>query len=136
MAGGFLAKLFGSPGNLGQVVDSVAGGIRSVRNTFAGKLDVDTQSKLDQELARIQNSVNTAEAGRQPATNTDAWPAVGWVCALALFYHFLAAPLIGGFAGIDMPTVELGPLLTILSGMLGLSVIRTVEKARKVDGRH
>jgi hypothetical protein len=133
---GLLSKLFGTPGNLGSVVDSVAGGIRSVKNTFAGKLDVETQASLDQELARIQNEVNKAEAGH-PSMFVAGWrPAVGWVCALALFYHFLVAPLVGGFATIDMPTVELGPLLTILSGMLGLSVIRTVEKAKKLEGRH
>lgn len=108
----------------------------------AAKLKV-MELEQARDLAELQAEVQLLQA--QAATNqVDAasvdpfqrrWrPAVGWVCTAGLAYQFLAQPLLAwasGWAGTPPPPVlELGDLLTLLLGMLGLGGLRTVEKLR------
>jgi hypothetical protein len=57
---------------------------------------------------------------------------VGWVCVIGLLYTFLAQPLLAWGSGVWSipvpPQLDMGDLLTLLAGMLGLSVSRTFEK--------
>jgi hypothetical protein len=63
---------------------------------------------------------------------------VGWVCAVALAYHFILQPImvfaisIYGLA-VTLPEFDMGSLMTILMGMLGLGGLRTFEKVQKVQ---
>lgn len=85
------------------------------------------------KLALGQVEINKAEA------TTDlfrgGWrPAVGWVCVIGLFYQFLLQPLLpwvftaaGGHVP-PLPSIDSGALMVLLTGMLGLGGMRTVEK--------
>jgi hypothetical protein len=89
----------------------------------------------DVRLALGQLEVNKAEAA------TDAFrggwrPAVGWCCALGLFYTFLLRPVlpwaVAAF-GADvppMPAIDNEDLMVLLFGMLGLGGLRTFERVR------
>ncbi|MDB5686374.1 MAG: hypothetical protein JWR77_963 [Rhizorhabdus sp.] len=60
-------------------------------------------------------------------------PFAGWMCAAGLGFQFVIAPLLGwggAMAGHPeaMPALDLSSLLTMLSAMLGLGGLRTVEK--------
>lgn len=85
------------------------------------------------DLAKGQLEVNKVEAGNINWFVSGWRPAVGWVCVLGLFYEFLARPLatfgahLAGMA-LDAPTLDLGALMTLLVGMLGLGAMRTAEK--------
>lgn len=88
-----------------------------------------------------QNKVNAAEASN-PNMFVAGWrPAVGWVCASAFFWNFVGAP-IAGFIGaalmhpIPLPNLDVGPLMTILVGMLGMGGMRTYEKLKGVHNQH
>lgn len=92
---------------------------------------------IDAELerARQQTAVNQVEAAN-PDRFVSGWrPAVGWVCASALAWHYIGRPvatwvlLISG-GTTPIPAVELGDLLVILVGMLGLSGMRSYDKAK------
>ena len=88
------------------------------------------------EAMRQQTAVNQVEAAN-PDRFVSGWrPAVGWVCASALAWHYIGRPVASWvllMSGGDqpIPQVELGDLFVILCGLLGLGGLRTVEKLNK-----
>ena len=99
--------------------------------------DIATMSqKHAQELALSQIEVNKAEAQSGSLFKGGWRPAVGWVCAIAFAYHFVLKDLIifgcamAGVAIPDLPSFEMGTLLTVLGGMLGIGGLRTYEKQK------
>jgi hypothetical protein len=91
-----------------------------------------------QELALAQVEVNKAEAASSSVWKGGWRPFVGWVCGTAFAYHFVIQPLaIFGLAAYGMevpelPNFEMGQLMTVLMGMLGLGGLRSFEKFKKV----
>lgn len=91
------------------------------------------------ELAQVvaQLKVNEAEASN-PSRFVSGWrPFVGWVCTTALAIQFIVAPVatwIAALSGktVSFPPLDMGTLLTLLGGMLGLGGLRTVEKINGV----
>jgi hypothetical protein len=92
--------------------------------------------KHAQALALSQIEVNKAEAASGSLFKGGWRPAVGWVCAIAFAYHFILKDLIVfgcAVAGVDMPELpdfDMGTLLTVLGGMLGIGSLRTYEKQK------
>lgn len=62
-------------------------------------------------------------------------PAVGWACASGLWFSAIGAPIIEAMTGKHI-TVDTGTLITLLTGMLGLGGMRTVEKLNNVSSGH
>lgn len=92
---------------------------------------------LDAEtrIALAQSATNTAEA--QAGAYRGGWrPAVGWTCAAALAYQYLARPLlpwIASLAGANvppLPTLETEEIYALLFLMLGLGSLRSVERIK------
>lgn len=100
------------------------------------------QMQLNGELTAVagQIQVNLAEAA-SPSLFVSGWrPFVGWVCGTGLAVQFLVNPLftwISALAGkpTPFPTLDMGTLLTLLAGMLGLSGMRTYEKLNNVAAK-
>ena len=94
--------------------------------------------KHAQQLALSQIEVNKAEAQSGSIFKGGWRPAVGWVCAIAFAYHFILKDLIifgASFAGADLPELpefDMGTLLTVLGGMLGIGGLRTYEKQKGI----
>lgn len=98
--------------------------------------------ELDAELekARMQISVNVAEAQSNSNFRGGWRPFVGWVCGVGLAYAVLIQPLASGLIQafvpemktFVMPNVQTDALMALLFGMLGLGGYRTYEK---VTGR-
>ena len=91
-----------------------------------------------QELALAQVEVNKAEAASNSVWKGGWRPFVGWVCGTAFAYHFVLQPLaIFGLAAYGMevpplPNFDMGQLMTVLMGMLGLGGLRSFEKSKGV----
>jgi hypothetical protein len=89
-----------------------------------------------QELAKGQLDINKAEASHKSIFVSGWRPFVGWTCGVALCYHFILAPLILFGVGISghtvppLPEFDMGSLMTVLMGMLGLGGLRTFEKTK------
>ena len=87
--------------------------------------------KHAQQIALAQIEVNKAEAASGSLFKGGWRPAVGWVCAIAFAYHFILKDLIifgASFAGAELPELpefDMGTLLTVLGGMLGIGGLRT-----------
>ena len=88
------------------------------------------------ESVMAQIEVNKAEAASASLFKGGWRPAVGWVCAMALFYHFILQPVllfgvaVAGVAIPPLPEFDMASLMPILLGMLGLGGLRTVEKIK------
>lgn len=86
-----------------------------------------------------QTDINKVEAA-STSTFVSGWrPAVGWVCVVALVYTFIGQPLLSWYSmwqHISIPPVlDLGTLITLLGGMMGLSGLRTIEKINGVAAK-
>jgi hypothetical protein len=86
-----------------------------------------------------QLEINREEA-KNPSLFVSGWrPFIGWVCGVALVYSFLGQPLLGWGSTIlgiaAPPSLDMGTLLTLLAGMLGLGGLRTAEKLNGVASK-
>lgn len=90
-----------------------------------------------QAQAMAQLEVNKAEAAHDSLFVAGWRPAIGWVCALAIFSDFVLRPVMvwisGWYPGMPVfPSLISDNLWELMAGMLGLSGLRTFEKTRKV----
>lgn len=100
--------------------------------------------RLDVDVAMGQMAVNTAEAGHSSVFVAGWRPAIGWVGAAAMAYQFLLYPmLVWGWSLMQAkgwvpdslkppPMLDTDALWVILSGMLGIAGMRSVEKVKRV----
>ena len=96
--------------------------------------DKDAREKATAELNRLdqagelqvmlaQIAANRSE-GRHASMFVAGWrPMVGWICAVALANNFLIVPYVDAVQPLDM-----GVMMPILMGMLGLGGMRTWER--------
>ena len=95
---------------------------------------------LTDHLAKID--LAQLEISKISAAHRSVWvagwrPCVGWVCAAALGYTYVVQPLmifIMAQTGhlVEMPALDIGGLMPILMGMLGLGGLRSYEKVKGV----
>ena len=127
------------------VLTSLVGPVTGLLDKFIE--DKDQKAKLAHELATMadkhaqeamlaQLEINKAEAASGSLFKGGWRPFVGWVCGIALLYHFILSPLILfgiTLTGIEIPPIpafDMGSLMTVLMGMLGLGGLRTYEKQK------
>ena len=89
-----------------------------------------------QELAKGQIEINKAEAQHKSIFVAGWRPFIGWTCGIALCWHFVLAPVtifVCAYLNVvipELPTFDMGSLMTVLMGMLGLGGLRTYEKQK------
>ena len=105
-------------------------------------VDKDLKEKLEHEIkleiqkANIaQIEVNKAEALHRTVFVAGWRPFIGWTCGLALSYHFILQPIIVFTMSVngldyDLPEFDMGSLMTIVLGLLGLGGMRSFEKLK------
>lgn len=94
-------------------------------------------AQLQRDLAQI--GVDNTEAA-SPSLFKSGWrPFIGWLCGLGLGYQFLLQPMLAWVSTWKHipapPTLDLGTLVTILGGLLGLGAMRTTERIQGVIPR-
>ena len=120
------------------------GSVADLASTVINKIWPDKSEQEKQQLAAAvmviqgQLDINKAEAA-SPSAFTSGWrPGIGWVCALALFFQYIARPLlmwvglVSGHSWPPLPGID-DNLWQLLLGMLGLGGLRTYEKVRGVS---
>jgi hypothetical protein len=129
-------------------------GISTLINTIRGKSPEDA-AKLAELAAKYQSDIlstdiqsrqaqadiNKVEASSSSLFVAGWRPCIGWVCGLGLFTQFVVAPLVTWVASIlkhpvVFPALDMGTLLTLLLGMLGLGTMRSYEKVNGVNSGH
>ena len=107
-------------------------------------VDKDLKVKLEHEIkTEIQRAnlaqidVNKAEAQHRSIFVACWRPFIGWICAVAMGYHFVLQPIIvfvlsANGVNYDLPEFDMGSLMTIVLGILGLGGMRSWEKAKGI----
>lgn len=85
------------------------------------------------EQAQQQSDTNKIEAQHASVFVAGWRPFIGWICGVALGYHFILQPLLTFVLSIygvvvTLPVFDMDSLMTVLLGMLGLGAMRTIEK--------
>jgi len=92
--------------------------------------------KHSQEALLAQLEINKAEAASGSLFKGGWRPFVGWTCGIAFAYHCVFQPLIifiFAYIGLetpDLPEFDVGTLLPVLGGMLGIGGLRSYEKTK------
>jgi hypothetical protein len=98
------------------------------------------EAKLTESLAKIdlaQLGINKTEASHRSLFVAGWRPFIGWSCGFALAYTYVMQPILtfglaqAGYL-IDLPAVNLGEMMPVLMGMLGLGGLRTFEKVKGI----
>ena len=92
------------------------------------------EAKLVSDLNIAQTEINKEEA-RSAHIFVSGWrPAIGWTGAIALFYQFIAYPLLLWLPIENPPPqMEADTLYTIITGMLGIAGMRSFDKMKQTD---
>ena len=91
--------------------------------------------RIQQKLAEKQLDVNAKEASHRSVFVSGWRPAIGWTGAFALMFEFILSPTIEWYAkfaelNLTAPEIQTGPLLAIVTSMLGVAGMRSFEKAK------
>ena len=123
-------------------IGAASGLISSVLDLFDGDRKREAELLLkqaDNVQAQImaQLEVNKAEAAHESLFVAGWRPAIGWVCAMAIFSDFVMRPVMvwlsGWYPGMPVfPSLISDNLWELMTGMLGLSGLRTFETTRKI----
>lgn len=133
----------GAEGVIRGTLDGAGNLAKDIRSAITGDMPPEKAAELEARAQELEAKVRTAqmEVNRAEARHSSifvaGWrPAIGWCGALALFYQFLARPLLLAFTAADMPSIETGAIWPIVAGMLGLGGMRSWEKGRGVQDKH
>lgn len=106
---------------------------------LAGQITL-ASKQMDMDSAAItgQLAINQQEAASAHWFVSGWRPFIGWICGFGLLWAFVLGPLltfIAGLAGsgVVFPALDIGTLMTLLFGMLGLGAQKSFEKAKGVE---
>ena len=123
-------------------IGSVADAISNIIGKIFPDKNVSEQAKIrmaelaqagelkELELVLEQIKVNAIEAASEKWWVAGWRPFIGWICGSALGYTFVLQPFLSFLTGWLVPVLDMGELMTILMGMLGLAGLRTYEKTK------
>ncbi len=125
---------------IGPVVDKIVDRIPNPNERAKAKEEIEKELVTAANSALIaQLEINKQEAAHKSIFIAGWRPFVGWSCGLALCWHFLLLPFttfVITLIGADLPPLpqfDMGSLMTVLMGMLGLGGLRTFEKMKGVS---
>ena len=122
------------------MLQALIGPVASLLDKFIP--DADTKQKLAHEISTMAENHAQEIALAQIAVNREeakgnwfqsSWrPLIGWICGLSLMINYMISPICAGF-GIDIPQADMSVMMPLLFGMLGISGLRSYDKAKKTD---
>ena len=125
---------------LGSIVGTLVGPVTGLLDKVIE--DKDQKHKLAHEIATMADKEAAKNALAQIELNTadakgnwfqSSWrPLCGYVCVSGLAVNFLVSPIASGF-GFMIPQADMGVMLPVLAGMLGLGTLRTFEKTKSAS---
>lgn len=137
-----VSTLGGAIGGMAKDIRTAITGKEAVTAEERGKI-LDASHEMEKLALQADNAINLAQIDLNKTEAASGsffragWrPAVGWVCVLGLAYQFLLRSLLPWTMAVflpakviaAMPSLDMGTLMTLLMGMLGLAGARTVEK--------
>lgn len=139
---GFLNKVF----NVGEAAVAPITAVGNILdNLFTSKDEVLTHEAILTRLAQAPNlaqvELNKVEASHRSIFVAGWRPAIGWVCAISLFFFYVPQFIIASFVWVKLlmannwemvayPLSAQG-LMELVVALLGMGILRTVDKAAK-----
>jgi len=157
-----MGNIFESVGALltNGISGTVGGLAKDIRTAITGKEAITSEERTaildriqeiekltlqaDQAIIAGQLKINEVEAGSNSLLKGGWRPMVGWVCVIGLFYQFIIRTIFPWCIDVvvnvthstiiipALPSLDMGTLMVLLSGMLGLGGFRTFEKVKKI----
>jgi hypothetical protein len=136
------------------IITGVTGFASTLLDKFWPDADAADKRKHEQFINALGNELRLQlaqiEVNKEEAKHASIWvagwrPGIGWLCVAALGYQFLLYPFltwiwvllqVKGIVPFDLdvpPLIDTGPLFALVTGMLGIGVMRSVDKAKGVD---
>ena len=118
--------------------ESAAKPIEAIGNVFdqvltSGEEKLQAQAvleKLRQHPGELQAAINQIEAAHRSVFVAGWRPAIGWICALALFNIYLLNPWVQWITGETGPALPLDVVEELVYAILGLGGMRMAEKVK------
>ena len=126
-----LGKIFG-----GDTLKTVGTVIDDLHFSGEEKEKLKLQMKeIDAKLKEKQLDINKVEAGHKSLFVAGWRPFLGWISGLSIGYVYLFQPLLDMIlqmfgVKVDWVVLDLGQLMPLILGMLGLGGLRSFEKAK------
>jgi len=126
-----LGKIFG-----GDTLKTVGTVIDDLHFSGEEKEKLKLQMKeIDAKLKEKQLDINKVEAGHKSIFVAGWRPFLGWISGLSIGYVYLLQPLLDMIlqmfdVKIDWVVLDLGQLMPLVLGILGLGGLRSFEKAK------
>lgn len=119
------------------------GAVSDLANTIINKIWPDKSEQEKQQIAAavmmVQGQIDTnKEEAKSPSIFVSGWrPFIGWVCGMACAWNWIGlkiALFAAAYFGhpLQMSPADIGEMMPILLGMLGLGGLRTAEKINGV----
>ena len=136
---------------MGALVDFSLGDVGNlftgIREAITGEAIEDPNQKaellyklklLEHETLKGQMAINQTEATHKSIFVAGWRPFIGWTGGFALAYNYIAQPFIFTILAandivLDMPILNIGTLFTLITGMLGFGVMRSIDKKNNVS---
>ena len=123
------------------------GAVADLAKTVVARIWPDKTAEEQAQLAATLTIVQgQLDANKAEAENTNwfvagARPFIMWVCGVAFACQFVVGPLAewgSTLAGhpVKFPQMDMGTMMPLLFGMLGLGAYRTAEKLQGVQNNH
>lgn len=92
---------------------------------------------LEMESLKGQMAINKMEATHKSIFVSGWRPFIGWSGGFAIAYNYIIQPfifttLMANDINIDMPVLDIGTLMTLITGMLGFGALRSFDKKNGV----
>jgi len=124
-------------------IDGIASLASNVLDRFFPNKTEQEKQEITMAMMVIQGQIDTNKVeAANPNMFVAGWrPYIGWVCGTGFAIQFVVAPIAewgAALAGhpVKFPELDMGTLLTLLGGMLGIGGLRTYEKTKGVNRRH
>ncbi len=138
----YLGKLAGS--GIKESLDGVGGLAKDLRQAFTGEVPPEIGLKLneiDAKIAQGQQEITLQEA-KSGSLFIAGWrPFLGWVCGIGVAIHIIVNPImiwictLLGYEAIII-TLEIATVISLLTTLLGVGGLRTLEKFKGVNDKH
>lgn len=125
----FWDKLLG--GSIAEPVEAVGNVLDELFTSDDERLShQEVLERLRQQPDLAQIGLNKAEAGHRSVFVAGWRPAIGWICAIGLFFPFTINPIIQWITGDPGPQLPTDVMTELVLAMLGMSGLRTYEKMK------
>jgi len=131
-----------SNGAVGGLLGGIGTLAKDIRQAITGDISADKQAEIAQKALELENqlmiaqaTINLKEAESEKLFVAGWRPFIGWMCGISFAYATVVEPLLrfvakmSGYSG-TFPELSTVLTLQVLVGMLGLGVMRSVDKAQ------